>query len=406
MMTTVKSTTRIYKRRSPILNNRDAVKAKPEDKPYQRKLPDAPGAVLRIQPNGKKFWKLIQHGKPRTLGHFPVLTYSMAVEKALAILRGEDPDATPEPEPEEPEVLTFGLFLERHYEPYLEANHSRPAESLGCLKRFGFDDTPLEDLRLVDVETWRLGRQKQNRNPKTINRDTATLKATLQKAVEWELLKDNPLARLKPLKIDKRPVVRYLTDEEDKRLQTALKARDKRRRDERKSGNEWRKQRGYKLKPDLGGYSDNLTPMILLALNTGLRRGELWNLVWSDVDFKRKNLTVHGKGAKSKQTRHIPLNDMACTTLKTHKGDVTPLPSMPVFGQHEFRKALTAILKNAKIDNFRFHDCRHTFASRLVMAGVPLNTVRELMGHASLEMTLIYAHLAPDNLRHAVEMLP
>ncbi|OOZ34955.1 hypothetical protein BOW51_11650 [Solemya velesiana gill symbiont] len=123
------------------------------------------------------------------------------------------------------------------------------------------------------------------------------------------------------------------------------------------------------------------------------------------MDFKRKILTVHGKGAKSKQTRHIPLNATACAVLKTHKGKVTPLPSMPVFGQHEFRKAFTALLKTAKIDNFRFHDCRHTFASRLVMAGIPLNTVRELMGHASLEMTLIYAHLAPDNLHHAVDIL-
>ncbi|OOZ34954.1 Arm DNA-binding domain-containing protein [Solemya velesiana gill symbiont] len=276
MTTTVKSATRIYKRRRPILSNKDAEKAKTEDKPYQRKVPAAPGTILRIQPNGTKLWKLIQDSKPRTLGRLPVMTYAMAVEKALAILRGEDPDIEPESEPEATEVLTFGLFLERHYEPYLEANHSRPSESLGCLKRFGLNDKPLEELRLADVETWRLGRQKQNRSPKTINRDVATLKASLQKAVEWELLKDNPLARLKALKIDKRPVVRY----QDKRLQKALKARDKKLRDKRSSGNAWRKQRGYELKPELGEYSDNLTPMILLALHTGLRRGELWNLAW------------------------------------------------------------------------------------------------------------------------------
>ena len=81
------------------------------------------------------------------------------------------------------------------------------------------------------------------------------------------------------------------------------------------------------------------------------------------------------------------------------------MPSMPVFGNAEFRKAFSGVLTAAKVKGFRFHDTRHTFASRLVMAGVPLNTVRELMGHASLEMTLRYAHLAPDNLQAAVDLI-
>ena len=114
---------------------------------------------------------------------------------------------------------------------------------------------------------------------------------------------------------------------------------------------------------------------------------------------------MHGAGAKSKQTRHIPLNDTALTALKTHLNGVTPLPSLPVFGRHEFRKSFSSVLEAAGIKNFRFHDTRHTFASRLVIACVPLNTVRELMGHESLEMTLVYAHLAPDNLRDAVKLL-
>lgn len=395
---------RTYKRRPPILNNRDAEKAKTEEKPYQRKVPQAPGTVLRIQPNGKKLWKLIQKGKPRTLGRMPIMTYAMAVDKALAILRGEDPDASKEPE-EPKEILTFDLYLERHYEPYLQANHSRPSESTNCLKRFDLGDKAIEEIKLADVETWRIKRQSKGRNPKTINRDVATLKAALQRAMDWELLETNPLARIKPLKIDKRAIVRYLTPEETMRLQNILKARDKRKREERNSGNEWRRERGYELLPELGEYADNLTPMIMLALNTGLRRGELWNLTWGDVDLKTKLITVHGKGAKSKQTRHIPLNSTALKVLKTHKEDISPLPSLPVFGRHEFKNAFTSVLKSAKIDNFRFHDLRHTFASRLVMAGVPLNTVRELMGHASLEMTLIYAHLAPDNLRSAVDLL-
>lgn len=396
--------TRIYRRRPPILNHQAADKAKPDDKPYQRKVPEAPGTVLRVQPNGTKIWKLIQNGKPRTLGSMPVMTYSMAVTKALAILRGEDPDEKPE-EPPVVEVMTFGKFLTDHYRAYMEQRHSRPDESLSYLKQFELDEKPLSDIRLADVETWRIKAQKKGRTPATINRRCNVLRAALQRAVEWDLLESNPLARLKPLKIDRRPIVRYLSTEENKRLLAALVARDNRLREGRRNANEWRRERDYEQLPELGEYADNLTPLVMLALNTGLRRGELWNLQWGDVDLKRQTLTVHGKDAKSGQTRHIPLNNTAVSVLKIHKGDVTPLPSVPVFGKHLFQKSFGNLLKAARIENFRFHDIRHTFASRLVMAGVPLNTVRELLGHSSLEMTLIYAHLAPDNLRRAVEML-
>jgi integrase len=231
------------------------------------------------------------------------------------------------------------------------------------------------------------------------------LKAALQKAVDWELLDRHPLERLKPLKVDRRPVVRYLSSNEEKRLVDALKTRDDLRRKARTSSNEHRRERGYALYPEMGTYTDNLTPLVLLAMNTGLRRGELWNLTWKDIDLNKKMLTVRGKGAKSGQTRHIPLNAAAVNVLKTHRGDVIPMPNVPVFGNAEFRKAFSALLDKAKIESFRFHDTRHTFASKLVMAGVPLNTVRELMGHGSLEMTLIYAHLSPENLRDAVDMI-
>ena len=131
----------------------------------------------------------------------------------------------------------------------------------------------------------------------------------------------------------------------------------------------------------------------------------MWNLEWGDVDFKQEVLTIHGKGAKSGQTRHIPLNNGALAVLKLHRGDILPNPHHPVFGRAEFRKAWNGVLRDAGIAQFRFHDLRHTFASNLVMFGVPLNTVRELMGHSSSEMTLVYAHLAPDNLRDAVDLL-
>lgn len=388
-----------------LLTQKAAVAAKPTDKPYQLHDTAITGLVLRVQPSGKKIWKLIQDRKPRTLGTMPIMTHGMAVSKAEAILRGEDPDAPPEPTPEPPSVLTFGGYLTDHYCPYLQQHHSRPDESLSYLKAFDLGDKALDEVRQADVEAWRLKRLKDGKAASTINRQISALKAALQRAVEWDLLPDNPLKRLKPLKIDKRGVVRYLSTAERTRLLAALTARDDKMRTERENGNAWRRKRGYKLLPDIGEYGDALTPMVLVSINTGLRRGELQNLAWGDIDLKAKRLTVRGAGAKSKQTRHIPLNATALAALKAHKGKVTPLPTVPVFGRHEVKKAFAGILNAAKIENFRWHDLRHSFASDLVSAGVPLNTVRELMGHASLDMTLIYAHLAPDNLRAAVDLL-
>lgn len=385
-----------------FLSQKVAIAAKTQNKPYQIHDTSIPGLVLRVQPTGIKVWKLIQDRKPRTLGRMPVMTFGMAKGKAEAILRGEDPDAV---EDDQAARMTFDIFLTDHYQDWVEANHSQPEETMARLHRFDIGSKQLDQIRLADIESWRIKRQKRGISHATINRDISSLKASLQKAWDWELLDNHPLARLKRLKVDRSPVVRYLTQGEEKRLYAALTARDTLMRDARASGNKHRKERGYKLLPSLGTYADNLTPLVLLSINTGLRRGELWNLAWRDIDLRKKMLTVRGKGAKSGQTRHIPLNAAAVNVLKTHRGDVVPMPNVPVFGSAEFRKAFNALLVKAKIQNFRFHDTRHTFASKLVMAGVPLNTVRELMGHSTLEMTLKYAHLAPESLRDAVDLI-
>jgi integrase len=385
-----------------FLNQKVAIAAKAKTKAYQIHDTAIPGLVLRVQPSGSKIWKLIQDRKPRTLGRLPVMTFGMAKTKAEAILRGEDPDVV---EDDQTALMTFDAFLTDHYQDWVEANHSQPNETMARLRRFNLGSKQLDEIRLADVETWRTKRQKKGISHSTINRDISSLKASLQKAWDWELLDNHPLIRLKPLKVDKRRVVRYLTQDEEKRLYAALQARDTLMREARVSGNKHRKERGYKLYPNHGTYADNLTPLVLLSINTGLRRGELWNLTWKDIDLRKKMLTVKGKGAKSGQTRHIPLNSVALDVLKTHRGDAVPMPNVPVFGNAEFRKAFNALLDKAKIQSFRFHDTRHTFASKLVMAGVPLNTVRELLGHGSIEMTLIYAHLAPENLRAAVDAI-
>jgi integrase len=151
-------------------------------------------------------------------------------------------------------------------------------------------------------------------------------------------------------------------------------------------------------------------PMVILALNTGMRRGELFNLAWSDIDLGSKQLTVQGGGAKTGNTRYLPLNDEAFSTLVAWRNQTVGRGL--VFPSHitgerlnNIDKAWTGLRKLANIENFRFHDLRHTFASKLVMAGVVLNTVRELLGHTSMEMTLRYAHLDDEHMANAVAEL-
>lgn len=150
-------------------------------------------------------------------------------------------------------------------------------------------------------------------------------------------------------------------------------------------------------------------PMILLSINTGLRQGELFSLRWDNVNLEQAMLTIEGAYAKSGKTRHIPLNTEALNTLKTWRkqtsGNGIVFSSKDGKPFDNVKKAWAGILAEAKIENFRWHDMRHHFASRLVMVGVDLNTIRELLGHADMAMTLRYAHLAPEHKANAVEKL-
>lgn len=199
--------------------------------------------------------------------------------------------------------------------------------------------------------------------------------------------------------------------DDEERLRKALTARDLKLKRERESGNKHRDERGNPLLPNLSvrTFADYLEPLVILAMNTGMRRGELFSLRWQNVNLERDFLTIEAANAKSGKARHIPLNQKAKSALTNWRSDSKSLlwvfegkPEQPL---KDIKKAWFTVLKEANIKDFRFHDLRHHFASRLVMAGVDLNTVRELLGHSSLEMTLRYAHLAPEHRARAVSLI-
>jgi integrase len=274
---------------------------------------------------------------------------------------------------------------------------------------------PVCDLKIKDVEKWRQERMKAGTKAATCNRRLTALKAALNWGVKREYIESNPLAKLEKLQEHDSDVkIRYLTDDERESLMSAIDAREKRLRDGRDSHNNWSEERDYELLPPLSNeYADHMKPMILVSLNTGIRQGNLFSLKWGDIDFETRTFRLRAAVSKSGKTLDLPMNETVYYVLSAWQGqspNTAPsdlvFPS-PVTGETltNVKKAWMGILKDAGIENFRWHDMRHDFASQLVMRGVDLNTVRELMGHSELKMTLRYAHLAPDNKLRAVELL-
>ena len=211
-------------------------------------------------------------------------------------------------------------------------------------------------------------RKREGRKPSTINRDVGALRTVLSRAVDWGHIDVHPLRGLRPLQVDKTRVVRYLTGAEDKRLREALETAP-----------------GY------------LRATVLVALNTGLRRGELFTLKRSAIDLKRRQLSVVGSLSKTGQTHHVPLNQEVVDVLGDWHDSAGNTDGL-VFANTHTKWSWAALLKRAEIENFRWHDLRHDFASQLMMKDVDLYTVSRLLGHSSVEMTRRYAHLAPDYL--------
>jgi site-specific recombinase XerD len=146
-------------------------------------------------------------------------------------------------------------------------------------------------------------------------------------------------------------------------------------------------------------------PELDLALNTGMRRGEQFGLRWLEVDLERGILTVRGKNGR----RVIPVNSVARAAIdklrKMAAGSEWVCRETKSSAQRDWRRWFETAVRTAEIHNFRWHDLRHTFASRLVMAGVDIRTVSELLGHKSITMTMRYAHLSPDHQKDAIEKL-
>ncbi|CAG9258545.1 Integrase family protein [Paraburkholderia unamae] len=274
-----------------------------------------------------------------------------------------------------------------------------------------FLDLPLDQITAARLERWRGDALAAGLAKATTNKKLTALQGLFSHAVDHEILGAHPMAKVKMLD-EPSGKVRYLDRDEADRLYRALVARENDLRAARARANEHRRRRGYALLPRLNDaqFVDALRPAVLVSIMTGLRKGELFHLRWADIDFATHMITVRDETAKSGKQRHVPVNATLHDILITWRPLAHPDSPYVFAGETGepiqcMKKSFGAVLKAARIDSFRWHDLRHTFASWLVQSGVDLYVVKELLGHATLEMTQRYAHLAPNNKLRAVAAL-
>ena len=356
-----------------------------------------------------------QRGRRVNIGQVGVITPAQARDRAKEILADAVKGDLPHSKKQKASLPTLNNFINNEYAAWRHANRKSAKKDIDRLiAKFGndFGHLLLSDIAPLAIDKWRSKRIAENIKHVTVNPDISILKAMLKKAEEWGIINESPLQKFKLARIDSLSKIRYLTIDEEKNLKNALVQRDDELKSARLRGNEWRNERKYPPLPDLNqcSFADHITPMILISLNTGLRQGELFNLKWENINFERAILTVTADVAKSGKTRHIPLNSLILKILmnwqkQADKNELVFSSKKTGTLFNNVKKAWKNILDTAGIKNFRWHDMRHHFASKLVMAGVDLNTVRELLGHADIKMTLRYAHLAPEHKANAVEKL-
>lgn len=381
---------------------------KPQARAYRLWDAKVPGLALRVLPSGRSTYEAHwARNKAVTLGTNGVMTLE-AARTAARRVHGEVAEFGAPQDPSGRGVnktSTFGEYLTKRYGAHIIAVNKAGEDTLSALNaQFAhLMNRPLSSLTKGDWDEFKAKRLSAGIHPSTVNRDLDRLKAALFQAVDWGLLTENPLRGVKRIKRGIEDRVRFLSSREEKALRAALEARERKAKARRESGNKWRAARGKDSLPAVTSYSDSLVPLTLLALNTGMRKGELTALTWDDIDIPNKVLTVRAGYAKSGSARHIPLNAEAISVLRTLRK--AQQGQGRLFDVGSVSKAWHGVLDAANIEDFRFHDLRHTFASNLVMAGVALNTVRELLGHGDIKMTLRYAHLAPSHKAEAVAAL-
>jgi integrase len=278
---------------------------------------------------------------------------------------------------------TLSALVERYIDSQKPPN--KTAAYLRHAARF-FGNQRLSDITTATIVEYRdhLAKKTTNRGtkraPATVNRYIAYLSSAYTTAIkEWQWVQNNPVTAVKKL-VEPKGRVRYLSASERQRLLNACEASP----------------------------SENLYPLVMLALSCGARVGELLNLRWKDVDLGNGRATLHN--TKNGERRAISIKGRAQELLR-HKSKVRRLetdlvfPSASGLGTYDYCHPFKAALNAAEIENFRFHDLRHTCASYLAMNGASIPEIAAVLGHKSWAMTQRYSHLSDAHISDVVERM-
>ncbi|MCU1324252.1 MAG: integrase family protein [Acidobacteriaceae bacterium] len=238
-----------------------------------------------------------------------------------------------------------------------------------------FGTLKAETIKPKEIEAWL---NANTRTPATANRYRALLSLVYRQGIRNQIVSVNP-ARAVTQRAENNGRIRWLRPEEETRIRAVMAVR-----------------------------CPLNIPALDVALNTGMRAGEQFNLKWDHVDLDRRQIIIDL--SKNGTTRHITLNDAALAALMLAKRDAisdSPYVFLNCYGRQMsvFHNWFGPVLTDAKIEGFRWHDLRHTFVSRLVMAGVGLGIVQKLAGHKTIAMTSRYAHLSQDSEMDALRRM-
>ena len=228
------------------------------------------------------------------------------------------------------------------------------------------------------ISEYKTKRRGEGAAPSTINNELGLMSHAFNLAIkEWEWVKENPVKMVSKEKVNNL-IERWLTLEEENKL--------------------------------LASSPKRLQEIIIFAINTGLRQSEILDLKWPRADLSRRTITILEQKNQGKDT--LPLNERALGILRERSKNlcgeteyVFHTRNATRIASHNLQEAFNSAVKKARIEKLRFHDLRHTFATRLVQAGVDLYAVQKLGRWKNISMVMRYAHHYPESLRSGIEVL-